>query len=99
MGSSTQASVRAFAVPKYRGYLERIQGWLECAQPWLGGAAPSFVDAYVLTLLRWGGFAGIDPASLPALRAYVERLAQHPTVAAAMAREKLDLNTYKPATA
>jgi glutathione S-transferase len=97
--ATAQASVRAFAVPKYRAHLERIQGWLECAQPWLGGAAPSFVDAYALTLLRWGGFAGIDPASLPAYRAYVERLAQQPTVAAAMAREKLELNTYKPAAA
>jgi len=94
--ADAQAKVRAFSVPRYRAYLERIQGWLECAQPWLGGAAPSFVDAYALTLLRWGGFAGIDPASLPAYRAYVERLAQQPAVAAAMAREKLELNTFKP---
>ena len=32
-------------------------------------------DAYAFTLLRWGGFAGIDPASLPAYRAYIDRVA------------------------
>jgi len=54
------------------------------------------VDAYALTLLRWGGFAGIDPESLPALKAFVERLMQQAPVAAAMAREGIAMNTYKP---
>lgn len=92
-----QATVKAFAAALYRTQLERIQGWLDCARPWLAGESPSFVDAYALTLFRWGGFAGIDPATLPAYRDYVARLAQHPAVAAAMAREKLSLDTYKPA--
>ena len=91
-----QAKIRATAADQFRGHLERIQGWLDCAQPWLGGAQPSFVDAYALTLLRWGGFAGIDPASLPALKAFVERLMQQAPVAAAMAREGIAMNTYKP---
>jgi glutathione S-transferase len=97
--ADAQAKVRAFAAATYRTHLERIQGWLECAQPWLGGEKPSFVDAYALTLLRWGGFAGIDPASLPAYRDYVAKLAEQPAVAAAIARERIDLNTFKPAKA
>lgn len=95
----TQAKVRAFAANVYRGHLERIQGWLECAQPWLSGEQPGFADAYALTLFRWGGFAGIDPASLPAYRDFVARVAQQPAIAAAMARERIDLATYKPAAA
>ncbi len=94
--ADAQAKIRAAAVGQFRGHLERIQGWLDCAQPWLGGAQPSFIDAYALTLLRWGGFAGIDPDSLPALKAFVERLMQQAPVAAAMTREGIALNTYKP---
>jgi glutathione S-transferase len=59
----------------------------------------SFADAYALTLLRWGGMAGIDPASLPAYRAYSARLALEPAVAAAIAREGISLDSYKPAKA
>jgi len=94
-----QAQVREFAVGQFRHHLERIQGWLECAHPWLLGERPSFIDAYVLTLYRWGGLAGIDPAGLPALQAYVSRLAQQPPVAAAMARERIALETFKPSGA
>jgi glutathione S-transferase len=94
--ADAQAKIRATAVVQFRGHLERIQGWLDCAQPWLGGAQPSFVDAYALTLLRWGGFAGIDPESLPTLKAFVERLMQQAPVAAAVAREGIAMNTYKP---
>jgi len=94
--ADTQAKVRATAVGQYRPLLERIEGWLACAQPWLGGAAPSFIDFYALTLFRWGGYAGIDPASLPAYRAYVHRLAEHPAVAATLARERITLETYSP---
>lgn len=94
-----QAKIRATAATQFRGHLERIQGWLDCAQPWLGGERPSFIDAYALTLLRWGGFAGIDPATLPALQAFVDRLTHQPAVAAAMAREGIRLDTYKQAKA
>ena len=97
--AQAQATLRGFAAATYRTHLERIQGWLGCAQPWLGGARPSFIDAYVLTLLRWGGHAGIDPDTLPAYRDYVARLAQEPAVAAALSRERIELNTFKPATA
>ena len=95
--AAAQASIRAHSAAQFRKHLERIQGWLECAHPWLLGERVSFADAYALTFLRWGGFAGIDPQTLPAYRDFVARLAQQPPVAAAIAREGIDLNTYKPA--
>jgi len=55
------------------------------------------VDAYALTLLRWGGFAGHDPQQFPALWAHVQKIAQLPPVARAIERERLQLNVYKAA--
>ena len=95
--ADAQAKVRAHAAAAYRGQLERIQGWLDCARPWLSGEKPGLLDAYALTLFRWGGYAGIDPASLPALRDHVLRVAQQPAFAAAIARERIDFDTYRPA--
>lgn len=97
--ADAQAKVRAHAVATYRGQMERIQGWIDCAQPFLSGQSAGLLDAYVLTVFRWSGYAGIDPASLPALRDHVQRVAQQPAFAAAIARERIDFNTYKPATA
>ena len=45
--------------------------------------------------LRWGGFAGIDPRSMPGYLAYAERVLQAPPVAMAAARERIRLDTYK----
>lgn len=91
-----QARIKAAGAKEFRGHLERIQGWLECAHPWLFGERLSFADAYALTLFRWGGMAGIDPADLPAYRAFVGRLALEPAVAAVIARERIPLDAYKP---
>lgn len=54
------------------------------------------LDAYALTLLRWGSLAGIDPQSLPATWAHVQRVAALPAVARVIERERLQLNLYKP---
>ncbi|OHC66162.1 MAG: hypothetical protein A2040_18115, partial [Rhodocyclales bacterium GWA2_65_19] len=72
---AAQADIRQTAVAMFRGHLERIQGMAEHAAPCLLGEKLSFVDAYALVFLRWAGLAGIDPASLPAYKAYVDRLA------------------------
>jgi glutathione S-transferase len=85
-----RAEIGRVATAQFRKYLERIQAWI-------GGTSelPIVHDAYAFTLLRWGGIAGIDPASLPAYRAYVERVMQAPAVAAALERERIKLDTYK----
>ncbi len=94
--ASAQAAIKAFAIGLYRGYLERIQQWVvEAGEGFLLGERLSFLDIYSLTLLRWGGFAGIDPESLPRLWAHVQRVAQAPAVAAAIERERLKLNVYR----
>jgi len=65
------------------------------ANPYWLGERISCHDAYAFTLLRWGGFAGVDPKSLPQYHAYIQRVMQHPAVAAALARERIGLDTYK----
>jgi glutathione S-transferase len=92
-----QQAMRAFAVPRYRECLQEIEGLAAKAQPWMTGEHPGALDAYALTLLRWGGYAGIDPASLPATWDLAQRFAALPGVAQAVERERLELSVYKPA--
>jgi glutathione S-transferase len=94
---AAKAEVRAKAATRLRGQLERIQSWVAAAAPYWLGERVGVHDAYAFTLLRWGGFARIDPKSLPAYHAYVERVMAAPPVAAALARERIALDTYKPA--
>lgn len=92
---ATQQVVKAHAVQAYRGLLAEIEALAAKASPWLGGEQPGVLDAYALTLLRWGGFAGIDPQTLPATWALVQRFAALPAVARVIERERLELNVYK----
>jgi len=92
-----QAEVRRIAAARYRAHLERIQSWVASASPYWFGPRVTFHDAYAFTLFRWGGFAGIDPGSLPGYRAYVERVMAAAPVAAALERERIRLDTYKAA--
>lgn len=96
-GEAAQAEVKQLAAAELRRHLERIQEWSRAAAPYWFGARVSFHDAYAFTLLRWGGYAGIDPDSLPAYKAYIERVVQAPPVAAALERERVQLDTYKKA--
>ena len=96
-----QEPVKAHNIEVYRGLLAELEARVAQAaaqgQPWLAGEHLGPLDAYALTLLRWGGFAGIDPTGLPALWAHAQKLAQHPAAARAIERERLQLNVYKPA--
>ena len=92
---SAQAEIRKVAQARYRKLLERIQGWVAGSKAYWFGERITPHDAYAFTLLRWGGYAGIDPRSLPAYLAYVERVMAAPPVAAALERERVKLDTYK----
>jgi glutathione S-transferase len=94
---AARQEVRRNAAERFRSCLERVQSWVANAAPYWFGSRLSFHDAYGFTLLRWGGFAGIDPASLPVYRAYIDRVMQAGPVAAALERERVKLDTYKPA--
>lgn len=83
----------------YRERLGELEAMAGAAAPWLSGAQAGALDAYALTLLRWGGYAGIDPTGLPQLWALVQRLAALPAVARAIERERLQLNVHQPAAA
>ena len=94
---SAQADLRKAAAVRFRAHLERIQAWSGAASPYWFGGRISFHDAYAFTLFRWGGYAGIDPKSLPAYHAYIERVMAAPAVAAVLERERIKLDTYKAA--
>ncbi len=96
--TDAQAAVKAFAVGKYRELLGEIEAMVaKKATPWLTGANPGVLDAYALTFLRWGGFAGIDPTTFPHTWALAQAFAALPAVARVVEREKLQLNVYRPA--
>lgn len=97
-GEAHQAEVKRMGRERYLDILRRIEAIVarQSGPYWLGERV-SLLDAYALTLLRWGGLAGIDPESLPAYHAYVQRVAQATPVAAAIEREKLQLNMFRKA--
>jgi glutathione S-transferase len=64
---------------------------------YLGGNHLGPLDAYAITLLRWGSIAGLDPAQFPALWAHVQKIATLPAVALVIERERLQLNMFEPA--
>jgi glutathione S-transferase len=85
---AARAEVKQRAAREFRGHLERIQETIP-------EKTYCFYDAYAFTLLRWGGFAGIDPGSLPRYRTYLEKVMQTEPFKAALARERIALDTYK----
>jgi len=98
--AAAQAAVKAHALGQYRALLGELESIVVAKPgPWLGGAQPGVLDAYALTLLRWGGFAAIDPTTLPQTWALSQAFAALPAVARVIERERLQLNVYKPASA
>ena len=94
---AAQAEVKTLAAARFRKHMGSIQGWIAGAKTYWYGERITSHDAYAFTLLRWGGYAGIDPKSLPSYLAYVERVMGATPVAAALERERIRLDTYKAA--
>lgn len=92
--------LKRHAQAAYRGHLAKLEELVVAkntrGEAFLGGAHLGPLDPYAMTLFRWGGMSGIDPAACPALGAYLQRLAELPAVARAMARERITLATYQP---
>lgn len=89
---AAQGAIRAYNVARYRELLGEIDALCAKASPWLAGAEIGPLDLYALTLMRWGGFAGIDPKSWKHLWPHANKVAQHPAVAKVVERERLDLD-------
>ena len=91
-----QAALKPFNTGLFRGMLGELQAIVTHAEQqghaWLGGAHLGALDAYSLTLFRWGTMAGIGADEHPALRDFVLKVAAEPAVARVIARERLQLN-------
>jgi glutathione S-transferase len=96
-----QAAVKTYNAQLFKSQLGEIEQMARAMQrdgrAFLFGDSFGPVDAYALTLLRWGGFAGHDPRQFTALWAHVQKVAQLAPVARAIERERLQLNVYKGA--
>jgi glutathione S-transferase len=97
--ATVQAQIRDHAVVQYGRLLDELQQWVQYAsaqgQAWLGGKRWGPLDAYALTLTRWGSMAGHNPEDRPNLWAHVQRVAAEPGVARTIERERLTLNLFK----
>jgi glutathione S-transferase len=91
-----QAALKPYNVQLFRGMLGELQALVQAAtgkgQAWLSGAHLGPLDAYSLTLTRWGTIAGIRPEEHPDLWAFVQKVAAVPAVARVIERERLQLN-------
>jgi glutathione S-transferase len=95
--TNAQAAVKAFGKAKYRELLLELEALVaRKSTAWFTGEHPGVLDAYATTVMRWGGFAGIDPTSLTATWALANAYTALPAVARAVEREKLQLNVYQP---
>ena len=91
-----QAALKPYNVQLFRGMLGELQSLVQAAaakgQAWLSGDHLGPLDAYSLTLTRWGTIAGIRPEEHPELWAFVQKVAAVPAVARVIERERLQLN-------
>ena len=94
--ADVQADIKANAIKTYKGLLSELQSLVvqatQAGHPWLGGDHIGALDAYALTLARWGTIADIGPQDFPALWDYVQKVAANEAIAKVMARERLQLN-------
>jgi glutathione S-transferase len=95
----TQAVLKTYAAVQYRQLMDEMQGLVktseQAGQAWLSGQRVGVLDAYALTLLRWGTMAGVNPEELPTLWRHVQRVAEDDAVKAIIERERLVLNLFK----
>ncbi|MCX7263655.1 MAG: glutathione S-transferase family protein [Burkholderiales bacterium] len=95
--ADVQANLKVFNTQIYKGLLSELESLVQSsATPWLFGENIGPVDAYALTLTRWGSIAGIDPSTYPALWAHVQKVSANEAISAVIERERLQLNLYKP---
>lgn len=96
-----QAALKPYNTQLFRGMLGELQALVQAAaakgQAWLSGDRLGPLDAYSLTLTRWGTIAGIAPEAHPTLWAFVQKVAAEPAVARVIERERLQLNMSAPA--
>jgi glutathione S-transferase len=99
--AAVQTDIKLHATQHYKAHLETLDAFvakqLGQGHPWLAGEFAGPLDAYALTLCRWGTIAELEPSQFPALWAHVQRCALQPGIARAVATERLVLNTLEMA--
>jgi glutathione S-transferase len=95
--ADVQANLKAFNTQTYKALLSELESLVHASTPsaWLSGAQLGPLDAYALTLTRWGSMAGIDPSSYALLWAHVQRVSADKAVREVIERERLQLNLFK----
>jgi len=95
--ADVQANLKVFNTQIYKGLLSELEALVQSStSPWLFSDNIGPVDAYALTLTRWGSIAGIDPSTYPALWAHVQKVSANEAISVVIERERLQLNLYKP---
>ncbi len=97
--TEVQAALKVFNTQLYRGLLAELDALVKISlatQAWLSGDRLGPLDAYALTLTRWGTIAGIEPETYPALWAHVQKIASDQAVSEVIERERLQLNMLRP---
>jgi glutathione S-transferase len=98
--TDVQAALKTFNTQVYKGLLSELESLVVnhlSPSGWLSGEVLGPLDAYSLTLTRWGSIAGIDPTTYSSLWEHVNRVANDVQVAQVIERERLQLNLYKSA--
>jgi glutathione S-transferase len=85
---NTPGSVREQTVAQLEKRLDYVEKNLRMYR-WLSGADFGIGDAYLFTVLNWAGMHQIDLARWPHVQAYYRKIAERPTVQAAMRAEGL----------
>jgi len=95
--ADVQANLKEFNTQTYKGLLSELEALVRAVAPsvWLSGDHLGPLDAYALTLTRWGSIAGIDPSAYPLLWAHVQKVAADKAVGVVIERERLQLNLFK----
>ena len=95
--ADVQAGLKEFNTQTYKRLLSELESLVKASTPsaWLSGDQLGPLDAYALTLTRWGSMAGIDPSTYALLWAHVQRVAADKAVSVVIERERLQLNLYK----
>jgi glutathione S-transferase len=70
--------------PKFDYLTKRLEG-----RSYAFGDGFSAVDCYLFTVLGWPQYVGIDLAKWPVIKSYVDKIAQRPSVQAALKAEGL----------
>jgi len=96
---AVQADIKAHATLRYQQHLQTLDALvaehMALGRPWLTGNHAGPLDAYALTLCRWGTIAELEPTQFPSLWAHVQKTAAHTDIARAVSTERLVLNTLE----